>query len=90
MSKLVPVELTDAELDAVAGGQSQVIDDARAAAGAGLVNVAVGAVQVSALNNNNVELVDLVDVNNNQVGIGVAVAALGAGAAAGNLFRGRA
>lgn len=66
-SMIVPVELTDAELDAVSGG-----------AAAGLIAIDVG--DVLSRNNVNVQVpVSIRDVN---VGVAAAVAVLGAAGAA--------
>jgi hypothetical protein len=72
-------ELTDAELDAVAGGQ--------AAAAGGLVNVALNVENVDILRNsnilNNVDVLDNVNVTlrdiarNNNIGVGALVNVLG-------------
>src|SRR4051794_32118492 len=68
----VPVELSDAELDAVAAGQGGI------AGQAGLVNVGVFVQDTL----NNVD-VDILNHNNVAVGAGVAVAVLGAAGAVG-------
>lgn len=78
-----PVDLTDAELDFVTGGQAQ----GGAVAAGGLVNVALGAVNVDILRNANIDVIDDVTVtiqdvaNNNNVSVGAIVQLLGGGAA---------
>ena len=64
-----PYELTDLELDAVAGGQGN---------NAGLIVIDVQNV----LNNNNVDVDIPVDIRNVNVGVAAAVAVLGAAGAA--------
>ena len=68
---ITPVELTDAELDAVGAGQNT-------QGGVGLVNVGaqIGDITVDALNNNRVTLTDVVSHNTLTTGVGVAVAIL--------------
>ena len=80
MNALVaPVELTDAELDAVAGGLN-------IQQGVGLIvaNVGTGSIlsgfTIDALNHNTVTLTDVASHNTVTVPIGVAVAALGGAA----------
>ncbi|MFL6796056.1 MAG: hypothetical protein ACJ8F3_01440 [Xanthobacteraceae bacterium] len=69
------VELSDAELDAVAGGQ--------AAAAGGLVNLALNAQQIDILRNANINVLDnnnvtLADIaNNNHIGVGALIQVLG-------------
>jgi hypothetical protein len=71
------VELSDAELDAVAGGQS--------AAAGGLANIAVNVEEVDILNDslNNLEIIDDVTVTirdiakHNNIGVGALINALG-------------
>jgi len=68
-------ELTDAELDAVAGGQ--------AAAAGGLVNVALNVENIDILRNANIDVIDNVTVTlrdiaqNNNVGVGALINVLG-------------
>ena len=68
MKLAVPVELTDAELDAVAAGQGN----------NGLIVIDVQNV----LNNNNVDVRVPVDIRDVNVGVAAAVAVLGAAGAA--------
>ena len=71
MNALVaPVELTDAELDAVTGG---------ALVTGGLVNVTLD--NISILNNNNVPITIRDLANNNNVSVGAIIQLLGGGAA---------
>ena len=72
---VAPFELTDAELDAVSGGQLPVVGDA--------VNVGGIQVAVSALNGNTVTLQNILNHNTVNVPIGVAVAILGGAAGTG-------
>jgi hypothetical protein len=73
-----PVELTDAELDFVTGGQ--------ALAAGGLVNLALSDIQIDVLRNADIDVIDDVTVtirdvaNNNKIGVGVVIAALGGAA----------
>ena len=69
---IAPVELTDAELDAVAAGQN-------AQGGIGLVNVGVQVGDLTVtdiLSHNNVTLTNFANNNTVQVPIGIVVAAL--------------
>lgn len=68
ITKIMPRELSDAELDFVAGG----------AANAGLIAIDVSNV----LNNNDVSVDIPVDIRNVNVGVAAAVAVLGAAGAA--------
>ena len=69
---IAPVELTDAELDAVAAGQN-------AQGGIGLVNVGVQVGDLTVtdiLSHNNITLTNFANGNTVQVPIGIVVAAL--------------
>ena len=84
MSELVmskPYELSDAELDAVTGGQAQ----GNALAAGGLVNIALGAANIDILRNARINVEDVVDIrdvaNNNNVSVGAIIQLLGGGAA---------
>jgi hypothetical protein len=76
-------ELSDAELDVVTGGQA----NGNSVAAGGLVNLAVGPTNITALNNSNLlnDLVDVGDVTvtlrdiakNNNIGVGVLLNVLG-------------
>ena len=68
-----PVELTDAELDAVSAGQT--LQGASGLVAANIGNVLNG-IQISALNGHTVTLTDVASHNNIQVPVGVAVALL--------------
>jgi len=75
------VELSGADLDAVAGGQA----NGNAVAAGGLVNVALGPTNVDVLRNANID-VDVLNngirdiANNNNVSVGAIVQILGGGA----------
>lgn len=77
------VELSGAELDAVTGGQA----NGNAVAAGGLVNVALGAVNVDVLRNADIDVIDDVTVtlrdiaNHNNVSVGALIQVLGGGAA---------
>jgi hypothetical protein len=77
------MELSDADLDAVTGGQA----NGRALAAGGLVNVALGAVNIDVLRNADIDIpisdvIDIRDVaNNNNVSVGAIIQVLGGGAA---------
>jgi len=77
------VELSDAELDAVTGGQA----NGNAVAAGGLVNVALGPTNVDVLRNANIDVIDDVTVtlrdiaNHNNVSVGALIQVLGGGAA---------
>jgi hypothetical protein len=77
------VELSGAELDAVTGGQANGV----AVAAGGLVNVALGAVNVDVLRNADIDVIDDVTVtlrdiaNHNNVSVGALIQVLGGGAA---------
>ena len=84
MSQLTDmVELSGAELDAVTGGQANGV----AVAAGGLVNVALGAVNVDVLRNADIDVIDDVTVtlrdiaNHNNVSVGALIQVLGGGAA---------
>jgi hypothetical protein len=84
MSQLLEmVELSGAELDAVTGGQANGV----AVAAGGLVNVALGAVNVDVLRNADIDVIDDVTVtlrdiaNHNNVSVGALIQVLGGGAA---------
>lgn len=68
-------ELSDTELDAVAGGAAVAVG--------GLVNLALNDVNVAALNNLNLDLTDVVDItvrnvaNNNNISVGALINVLG-------------
>jgi hypothetical protein len=72
-------ELSDAELDAVAGGQA----NGNSVAAGGLVNLAVGPTNVELLRQANIDVIDDVTVTlrdiakNNNVGVGVLLNILG-------------
>lgn len=77
------VELSGADLDAVAGGQANGV----ATAAGGLVNVALGAANVEVLENANIN-VDIIDdvtikniANNNNISVGALIQVLGGGGA---------
>lgn len=74
-----PVELTDAELDAVAAGVNLQHGAGLIVANVGTGNILSG-FTVDALNNNKVTLTNVASGNTVQVPIGVAVAALGGAA----------
>ena len=77
------VELSDAELDAVTGGQA----NGNAVAAGGLVNVALGPTNVDVLRNANIDVIDDVTItlrdiaNHNNVSVGALIQVLGGGAA---------
>lgn len=77
------VELSDAELDAVTGGQA----NGNAVAAGGLVNVALGPTNVDVLRGANIDVIDDVTItlrdiaNNNNVSVGALIQVLGGGAA---------
>ena len=77
------VELSDAELDAVTGGQA----NGNAVAAGGLVNVALGPTNVDVLRGANIDVIDDVTVtlrdiaNHNNVSVGALIQVLGGGAA---------
>ena len=71
---LGPAELTDAELDAVSGGQPVIAG--------GLVNINGVPINVAILDNNQVSLTNVLNNNRVQVGVGAAAAIL-SGAAVG-------
>lgn len=88
----VPVELTDAELDAVAAGQNNPLQTLGqiglvnvGAQIANLLNLQTGNINVSVLDNNQVLLTNILNGNTVQVGAGAVVAILGG--AAGGLVR---
>jgi hypothetical protein len=77
------VELSGADLDVVAGGVAQGVGTAAG----GLVNVALGAVNVEVLKNADID-VDIIDdvtikniANANNISVGAVIQALGGGAA---------
>ena len=78
MNALVtPIELTDAELDAVAAGQVNQGALGLVAANIGANNILNGTnLRVDALNGNTITLTDIANGNTITTGIGVAVAVL--------------